>query len=132
MVAGIAGALYASIFSYVDTGQSDFTVSAMVLAMVIIGGAGSVRGVIIGALIIAGYNQFAISRIGAWIEQIAQTNSGWIGRVFAAIDLRNLSYLFFGLALYLTVLFRARRQSRAAVRVFDEPIDPVMQPGDAR
>jgi len=132
MVAGIAGALYASIFSYVDTGQSDFTVSAMVLAMVIIGGAGSMRGVIVGALIIAGYNQFAISRIGAWFEHVAQTNSGWVGQVFAAIDLRNLSYLFFGLALYLTVLFRARQQSRASARVSGGPIGPVVQPGDTR
>jgi branched-chain amino acid transport system permease protein len=132
MIAGMAGALYASIFSYIDTGQSDFTVSAMVLAMVIIGGAGSVRGVIIGALIIAGYNQFAISRIGAWAEQVAQTNSGWVGQVFAALDLRNLSYLFFGLALYLTVLFRARQQSRTVARPPSGPIGPIVQTRDTR
>jgi branched-chain amino acid transport system permease protein len=113
IVAGLSGALFAGIFSYVDTEQSDFTVSAMVLAMVIIGGAGSVRGAILGALVIAGYNQFAISRLGAWLAQIGQASESWLGQLVAVIDPRNLSYLFFGLALYFTVLFRARDRSRA-------------------
>jgi branched-chain amino acid transport system permease protein len=113
VVAGITGALFANIFSYVDSGQSDFTVSAMVLAMVIIGGAGNVRGTILGALLIAGYNQFAISRLGAWLAQTGQASGGWLGQLIAAIDLRSLSYLFFGLALYFTVLFRARDRSEA-------------------
>jgi branched-chain amino acid transport system permease protein len=113
VVAGITGALFANIFSYVDSGQSDFTVSAMVLAIVIIGGAGSVRGAILGALAIAGYNQFGISRLGAWLAQVGQSDGGWLGRLITAVDLRNLSYLFFGLALYFTVLFRARDRSGA-------------------
>jgi branched-chain amino acid transport system permease protein len=117
VVAGITGALFASIFSYVDTEQSDFTVSAMVLAMVIVGGAGSVRGAILGALAIAGYNQLVVPRIGGWLVQIGQTSQTAIGRLIAASDLRNLNYLFFGLALYFTVLFRARdRAGGASVR----------------
>jgi branched-chain amino acid transport system permease protein len=113
IVAGLAGALFANIFSYVDTEQSDFTVSAMVLAMVIIGGAGSVRGAILGALLIAGYSQFVISRFGAWLAQTGQASGSWLGQLVAAIDPRSLSYLFFGLALYVTVLFRARDRSGA-------------------
>lgn len=109
IVAGIAGTLFASIFSYVNTDQSDFTISAMVLAMVIIGGAGSVRGAIIGALVIAGYNQFAVASVGIWLEQLGKTSGGWFGALIEALDPRSLSYLFFGLALYLTVLFRARQ-----------------------
>ena len=111
IVAGITGALFASIFSYVDTEQSDFTVSAMVLAMVIIGGAGSVRGAILGALAIAGYNQLAVSRLGAWLEQTGRESGSWLGQLVAAIDPRSLNYLFFGLALYFTVLFRARNNA---------------------
>jgi branched-chain amino acid transport system permease protein len=131
IVAGITGAMFANIFSYVDTEQSDFTVSAMVLAMVIIGGAGSVRGAILGALIIAGYNQFAISRLGAWLAQIEPAGAGWLGQLIAVIDLRNLSYLFFGLALYFTVLFRARdragnessRRAAGAVSLREDAVD---------
>jgi branched-chain amino acid transport system permease protein len=111
VVAGMAGALFASIFSYVDTDQSDFTLSGMVLAMVIIGGVGSVRGAIIGALIIAGYNQIGLSWLGAWLDQVGKSNGGWIGQIVAMLDPRGLSYFSFGLALYLTTLFRARRRA---------------------
>ena len=72
IVAGIAGALFASIFSYVDPEQFDFRVSAMVLAMVVIGGAGSVPGAIIGAVVIAGYDQLLIPQLGVWIDQLRQ------------------------------------------------------------
>jgi branched-chain amino acid transport system permease protein len=118
VIAGIAGALFASIFSYVDSDQSDFTVSAMVLAMVIIGGTGSVRGAILGALLVAGYNQFAISRLGAWVEQVGQIGGPGLHPLLAALDPRGLSYLFFGLALYIAVLLRTRERAggRAGIR----------------
>jgi branched-chain amino acid transport system permease protein len=114
-VAGIAGALFAGIFSYVDSDQSDFAVTAMVLAMVIIGGAGSVRGAIIGALVVAGYNQFVISQLGVWLDQIGKASGGALGRLIAVFDLRELSHLFFGLALYLTILFRSRQRAGDSV-----------------
>lgn len=109
VVAGIAGTLFATIFRYVNTDQSDFAISAMILSMVIIGGAGNVRGAIIGALLIAGYNQFAVASVGIWLENLGKTTGGWVGDLISALDPRSLSYLFFGLALYLTVLFRARQ-----------------------
>jgi branched-chain amino acid transport system permease protein len=105
IVAGLAGALFASIFSYVDPEQFDFRVSAMVLAMVVIGGAGSVPGAIVGALVIAGYDQLAIPLIGNWLDRLRQASGGG----FAAFDIRALNSLYFGLALYLTMLFRGRQ-----------------------
>lgn len=108
MTAGMAGALFASAFSYVDPGQSEFRVSAMVLAMVVIGGAGSVRGAIIGALLVAGYDQLLIPLLGTWVEQLAQTSGI---AALAAFDPRALNFLSFGLALYLTMLLRGRRMT---------------------
>lgn len=105
VIAGAAGALFASIFSYVDPNQFDFRISAMVLAMVVIGGAGSVPGAIIGALVIAGIDQVLIPQAGAWLDTLRQARGG----VFALLDLRGLNSLYFGLALYLTVLLRARK-----------------------
>jgi ABC-type branched-subunit amino acid transport system permease subunit len=113
-IAGVAGALFATIFSYVNTDQSDVSVSAMLLAMVIIGGVGSVRGAIVGALVIAGANQFAISRVGAWVDRHKAELGGWLGQIAAAVDLRSLSYLFFGLVLYGTVFLREREGARRA------------------
>lgn len=111
IIAGMGGALFATVFSYVDSGQSDFTISAMVLAMVIIGGAGNIRGTIIGALAIAGYNQLGITRFGAWLVETGQEIGGLSGQLLASLDPRSLSYMFFGLALYLIVLWRARETS---------------------
>ncbi len=48
-LAGLAGALYAGTFSYVDPETMSFHVSSMILTMVILGGAGSVPGAILGA-----------------------------------------------------------------------------------
>jgi branched-chain amino acid transport system permease protein len=113
IVAGIAGALFASIYSYVDPEQFDFRVSAMILAMVVIGGAGSVPGAIIGAVLIAGYDQLLIPQLGVWLDQLRQSSGGG----FAAFDIRALNSLYFGLALYLTVLWRARRASQPALSI---------------
>jgi ABC-type branched-subunit amino acid transport system permease subunit len=69
----------------------------MALAMVVLGGAGSVPAVIAGALLVAGYDRVLIPQAGAWLAQ-----SG-------LLDLRGTSALNFGLVLYLTVLLRGRR-----------------------
>lgn len=110
VIAGVAGALFASIFSYIDPNQFDFRISAMVLAMVVIGGAGSVPGAMLGALLIAGIDQLAIPLVGAWLDSLHQSRGG----VFALLDLRGLNALYFGLALYLAVLLRARRAAHPA------------------
>lgn len=105
-VAGVAAALSATIFGYVDPEQSDFLVSALVLAMVVIGGAGSVPGVMLGAVIVGAYNQLLLPWLGGGWDRLAElTGARWMG----VVRLSTLSYFSFGLALYLTVLIRARR-----------------------
>jgi branched-chain amino acid transport system permease protein len=108
-IAGLAGALYASLFAYVAPDQMDFHVSALTLAMVILGGVGSVPGAILGAVLIAGYDRLLIP----WLGQIV-TTFGW-GQLAlgSAPDIRGASYFSFGLALYLTVLWRGRRRTKS-------------------
>jgi branched-chain amino acid transport system permease protein len=105
-LAGVAGALYVSCFSYIDPDVIDFRISAMILAMVILGGAGNLIGVIGGAIAIAGYDRLLIPWLGDRLAQLQQVNGVNNAAVF---DVRGLSYLTFGLALYLTVLVRVRR-----------------------
>ncbi len=107
-LAGVAGALYASCFSYVDPEMIDFRLSAMILAMLILGGTGSITGAIVGAIVIAAYDRLVIPQLGDWLAHLQQ--AGHLGGA-AAFDVRSLSYLTFGLALYLTVLLRARRSA---------------------
>lgn len=105
-VAGAAGALFAMTSGYVDPGQSDFIISAMVLAMVVIGGAGSVWGAVVGALLVGGYDLFGVRLLGMLVERLAQVTGS---PLLALLDLRALSVGSFGIALYLTMLIRGRR-----------------------
>jgi len=111
-LAALAGALYASVFSYVAPDMVAFHVSSLILAMVIFGGAGSAAGAIVGALLIAGYDRMIIPRLGALLALIplGNINLGY------APDVRGASYFNFGLALYLTVLLRARRSGETSAR----------------
>lgn len=107
-IAGAAGACYASIIAYVDPNQADFRISAMVVAMVVIGGAGNIVGGVMGALAIATIDQLAIPKAGAWLARLAAAPE-WHWLSF--LDLRALNLLAFGLALYLAVVLQARRQA---------------------
>jgi branched-chain amino acid transport system permease protein len=49
-IAGIAGALYASYVSFIDPTTFTVLVSVFVLSMVVVGGAGTIRGSLIGAV----------------------------------------------------------------------------------
>ncbi len=107
-MAGVAGALYASTFAYVDPDILSFHWTAMLLAMVVLGGAGSVSGVVLGAILIIGYDKFFIPYFSALISLVWPKNF-FIGSV---PDLRGTSFLNFGLILYLTVLVRTRLHTR--------------------
>ena len=111
MLAGIAGALYAGTFSFVSPDMAAFHVTTLTLTMVILGGAGSVPGAIIGAMIIIGYDQIVVPQIAAGLASLAPPDAAYIGGV---PDIRGTSFLNFGLALYLTVLIRARAGARQA------------------
>ncbi len=107
-LAGIAGALYASTFSYIDPDIAAFHVSALMLAMVILGGAGSTTGAILGTAIIYSYDKVIIPQLGALLALLWPQNV-YIGMV---PDIRGTNFFNFGIALYLTVLWRARARRR--------------------
>jgi branched-chain amino acid transport system permease protein len=107
-MAGAAGALYASTFAYVDPDILSFHWTAMLLAMVVLGGTGNVSGVLMGAILIIGYDKFFIPRFSAFLSLVWPKDL-FIGSV---PDLRGTSFLNFGLILYLTVLVRARLRTR--------------------
>jgi branched-chain amino acid transport system permease protein len=110
-LAGMAGALNVALFAYVAPELADFPTSALVLGMVILGGAGSVPGAILGGLLLAGYGRIIIPRLA---EVLAQLQPGQLPIPAIAPDIRGLNYLNFGLALYLTVLVRGRRKGDEA------------------
>ncbi len=105
-LAGLAGSLFASTFSFADPDMLAFHITTFALTMVILGGAGSISGAIIGATTIVFLDKIFVPQLADWIALIWPKNF-FIG---AAPDIRGASFFNFGIALYLTVLLRARRK----------------------
>ena len=105
-LAGAAGALYAGSFAYVDPDILSFHWTVMLLAMVILGGPGSVSGAMLGALLIIGYDKLIIPQLSTLLS-LFWPKDFFIGSV---PDLRGTSFFNFGIVLYLTVLLRAGKR----------------------
>lgn len=71
-IAGLAGAIFAAKQGTITPDSFDFILSVMILAMVVLGGVGSVRGVVVGALVLGtlpellrGFEQYRMLVFGA-------------------------------------------------------------------
>jgi branched-chain amino acid transport system permease protein len=100
---GFAGAIFASIFQFIDTFQFDFSISIMVLAMVILGGIGNVWGVLAGGIVLGLFDRGISAQLSTWLRGLGAA----IGfEPLAVIDLSRSRMLLFGLALVLLMLLR--------------------------
>jgi branched-chain amino acid transport system permease protein len=100
---GFAGSVYASAFQYVHPSQFEFSISVMVLAMVILGGIGNVYGVIAGSLLLAVFDRILTDVMKDPIQRIGEA-IGWDR--LAEHDITQDRLLVFGLALVLMMLLR--------------------------
>ncbi len=119
--AGFAGSVYAAKLSAITPGAFEFQVSIMLLCMVVLGGAGSLRGVILGAMLITIFDRVILSQTTFFVR--------WVGRslgvpVLASSDLTLWRWFFFGLGLVLVMLLRpqglAGRRERPLAAEDDE------------
>ncbi len=98
----LAGALWASnLASSGEPGNYDFQVSIIALCIVIVGGMGSIAGVLLGSLVIMGFNSIILETLTSYLKahQLISTEN-----VFTAPG--NWKYMLFGLALILMMRFR--------------------------
>ncbi len=116
---GIAGAYYKSSQGGTFPDDFSFNFSIFVLCMVILGGMGSIWGVILGGAFLAYLNLDGIGNIGGWINDNFGTN----------INAPTYASGIFGLILVLVMLFRpeglvpsARRRAEFREGVHDEPL----------
>jgi branched-chain amino acid transport system permease protein len=117
---GFAGAIYASYLQFIDPGQFDFSISVLVLCMVILGGTGNIYGVMLGGLIISSFDRIFAERATGWLHALGNAvgTTGtfplpWpAGASFSlkgllnGIDLMRLRLLVFGLSLVLLMVLR--------------------------
>lgn len=101
--AGFAGSIFASRFQFIDPFQFDFTISVMVLSMIILGGIGNIYGVIIGGVIMASYDRFFAENITGWLQALGTSTHI---EMLTDVNLQNARLFIFGAALVLTMLLR--------------------------
>ena len=107
---GVAGAFLGAFFEQVNADQFEFSFSIFVLAMIILGGLGSIWGVVVGAI--------ALSFINTRL--IPDVLNGVPGKIGLDFDLTQLGFGIFGFLLVIMMVLRPqglipekRREMRA-------------------
>ncbi len=114
-VAGLAGAFYASYIGTLNLAfPFDFNGSIMVLAMVILGGVGSIRGALVGGLALGVLNLICIPKLidlvqvnlqPALARALSDSPVLW-AKIEPWLDLSKAQFLMFGLTLVIMMLLR--------------------------
>jgi branched-chain amino acid transport system permease protein len=100
-IAGFAGALYATnLQTTAEPNTYDFNYSIIVLCCVIIGGLGSLRGVLLGVGVLITFD----SVLSPVLTKLIQKGVGASDNVF--LSLTNWKLMIFGLALILTMRYK--------------------------
>ncbi|UVJ46250.1 ABC transporter ATP-binding protein [Pseudomonas sp. LS1212] len=104
---GVSGALFSSYQGFVSPESFTLMESIMVLAMVVLGGMGSIRGVVLGALILSIMPEVFRDLVN-WVQPFVLDNVTFISREVLRniLDASTLRMLVFGLALILVMRFR--------------------------
>jgi len=101
--AGIAGGLYAFVLRFIEPEIFTLMMSIMFLAMVVVGGLGSMMGSITGAVLLSWLdlqlrNIMNIPYIGEWLEALSKS-------YFSITGVSNIQFIVFGLIMILIMLF---------------------------
>jgi branched-chain amino acid transport system permease protein len=118
---GFAGSVYAAKLQAITPGAFEFQVSIMLLCMVVLGGAGNLRGVILGGMLITLFDRVVLSQATFLVRGIGRA-TGITALVGA--DLTLWRWFFFGLGLAVMMLVRpqglaGRRRRPVAVETPD-------------
>ena len=116
-----SGSIYAAKLQAITPGAFEFNVSIMLLCMVVLGGIGSLKGVILGGMLITLFDRLLLAEMTRLVR--------WVGHgvgiaALTTVDLSLWRWFFFGLGLILVMLFKpeglAGRRVRPPAVVVDE------------
>jgi branched-chain amino acid transport system permease protein len=101
--AGIAGGLYAFVLRFIEPEMFTLLMSIMFLAMVVVGGVGSIFGSITGAILLSWMdlwlrNILNIPYFGDWLTALSRS-------YFSITGVSNIQYIVFGMIMVLIMLF---------------------------
>jgi branched-chain amino acid transport system permease protein len=100
---GIAGAFYAAFIKNIFPSSFAFSISILILSMVILGGMGNIYGVILGAIALQGVNFYLLPQMNTWIHAIGDAVGS---AALSQVDLPRYNFFIFGIILVLMMLLR--------------------------
>jgi len=126
---GFGGALYVAKLGIVSPDQFNFTVSFTILAMVVLGGMGSVFGVIAGAGILYEFQTLFLTDLTQWSHSLGLA---WGIPLLTTLNFVNLKFLLYGLGLILLMLLRPEGlfPERRIKAIITERVSEEIPPGD--
>jgi branched-chain amino acid transport system permease protein len=124
---GLAGAVYASKLQTISPDQFRFSVSVLLLCMVILGGMGNVRGVVLGGMIIMVFDRVILAESTQIVRQLGTTFGI---DALRTLDLSLWRWFFFGVTLIIVMVLRPEglwpsKARQAELHRADEKGEPV-------
>lgn len=107
LVGGIGGALFAGLAQNVDTTTLTFNLSITILIMIVLGGIGSIPGVIVGAVVLRFLDAYLLGQVDSWVHSsslVVATNAPF--HFLAGFSFNTAKYLIFGIILLVMILLR--------------------------
>jgi branched-chain amino acid transport system permease protein len=100
---GFAGVMYASKLGSVSPDNFQFAVSVQILSMVVLGGLASIRGVIVGAVVLYLLQGFFLNQLTVWSHALGKS----VHILFlTTIDFNSFKFGLYGVALVAMMRFR--------------------------
>ena len=123
---GFAGSFYAAKLQAITPGAFEFNVSIILLCMVVLGGMGSLKGVIVGGMLITLFDRLLLAQMTHLVRWVgAQTGIA----VLTTVDLTLWRWFFFGLGLALVMLFKPEGLVGRRVRPVAVDVDETEEAG---
>ena len=136
---GFAGSVYAAKLQVITPGAFELNVSIMLLCMVILGGMGSLRGVIAGGIVITLFDRIVLTQLTQWTRALGAA----LGvHALTTVDFTIWRWFFFGLGLVVMMILkpgglieagRWRRVTKASdIEDAEAPAAPPLLPEPSR
>ena len=100
---GIAGAFYGAFIKNIFPDAFSFSISILILCMVVLGGMGNIYGVILGAILLQGINFYLLPQMNTWAHQIGDAVGS---AALSNVDLPRYNFFLFGILLVAMMLLR--------------------------
>ncbi len=119
---GFTGAFFGSYSTAIFPESFNFAVSISILIMIILGGMGSLRGVVLGAFVIQYVNQAFLPWLGGFIDSPIRSvgtvvkDVPILGDLLTQFALTSYNFLIYGIILVLMMIFRPEGLLPAAAR----------------